>query len=278
MWLSLLKKIKKSFSFRERNVKIKGSVIFRNTEFNVKKGYGNMVKVAERRKMENKIKHSTTFMTYYRCALMEIETKLKVVNEQYSYLEDYNPIETIKTRLKTPESIAEKMERRGLTYSFENIEKEINDIAGIRVICPFISDIYVVSECLLQQEGITLLEKKDYIKVPKDNGYRSLHLIVQVPVFLQNQKRMMRVEIQLRTIAMDFWASLDHRLSYKKEMDPAITQQLHAELIACSNESARLDERMEAVRNAIDKRRSIRDWKMRNSSSALNNDEQKKAK
>ena len=168
--------------------------------------------------------------------------------------------------------------RRGLTYSFENIEKEINDIAGIRVICPFISDIYVVSECLLQQEGITLLEKKDYIKVPKDNGYRSLHLIVQVPVFLQNQKRMMKVEIQLRTIAMDFWASLDHRLSYKKEMDPAITQQLHAELIACSNESARLDERMEAVRNAIDKRRSIRDWKMRNSSSALNNDEQKKAK
>ena len=209
---------------------------------------------------------------------MEIETKLKVLNEQYSYLEDYNPIETIKTRLKTPESIAEKMERRGLTYSFENIEKEINDIAGIRVICPFISDIYVVSECLLQQEGITLLEKKDYIKVPKDNGYRSLHLIVQVPVFLQNQKRMMKVEIQLRTIAMDFWASLDHRLSYKKEMDPAITQQLHAELIACSNESARLDERMEAVRNAIDKRRSIRDWKMRNSSSALNNDEQKKAK
>ncbi len=220
-----------------------------------------MVKVAERRKMENKIKQSTTFMTYYRCALMEIETKLKVLNEQYSYLEDYNPIETIKTRLKTPESIAEKLERRGLTYSLESIEREINDIAGIRVICPFISDIYVVSERLQQQEGITLLEKKDYIKTPKDNGYRSLHLIVQVPVFLQNKKRMMKVEIQLRTIAMDFWASLDHRLSYKKEMDPAITQQLHEELIACSNESAKLDERMEAVRNAIDKRRSIRDWK-----------------
>ena len=220
-----------------------------------------LVKVAERRKMENKIKQSTTFMTYYRCALMEIETKLKVLNEQYSYLEDYNPIETIKTRLKTPESIAEKLERRGLTYSLESIEREINDIAGIRVICPFISDIYVVSERLQQQEGITLLEKKDYIKTPKDNGYRSLHLIVQVPVFLQNKKRMMKVEIQLRTIAMDFWASLDHRLSYKKEMDPAITQQLHEELIACSNESAKLDERMEAVRNAIDKRRSIRDWK-----------------
>lgn len=218
-----------------------------------------MVKVAERRKMEDEIRHATAFMTYYKCALMEVETKFNVLNEQFSKLEDYNPIETIKKRLKTPESIAEKMERRGLTFAFENIERNISDIAGIRVICPFISDIYALVDCFLKQEGITLLDKKDYIKTPKGNGYRSLHLIVGIPITLRNEKRMMKVEIQLRTIAMDFWASLDHRLSYKKEMDPAITKQLHKELIDCSNESARLDERMEAIRNAIDKRRSIRE-------------------
>ena len=218
-----------------------------------------LVKVAERRKMEDEIRHATAFMTYYRCALMEVETKFNVLNEQFSKMEDYNPIETIKTRIKTPESIAEKMERRGLSFTFENIEREINDIAGIRVICPFISDIYALVDCFLKLDGITLLDKKDYIKEPKGNGYRSLHLIVGMPITLQDEKRMMKVEIQLRTIAMDFWASLDHRLSYKKEMDPAITKQLHQELIACSDESARLDERMEAVRNAIDKRRSIRE-------------------
>lgn len=218
-----------------------------------------MVKVAERRRMEDEIRHATAFMTYYKCALMEVETKLNVLNEQFSKLEDYNPIETIKTRLKTPESIAEKMERRGLAFTFENVGSNINDIAGIRVICPFISDIYALVDCFLKQEGITLLDKKDYIKMPKSNGYRSLHLIIGIPITLQDEKRMMKVELQLRTIAMDFWASLDHRLSYKKEMDPAITKQLHRELIDCSDESARLDERMEAIRNAIDKRRSIRE-------------------
>ncbi len=217
-----------------------------------------MVKVAERRKMEDEIRHATSYMTYYRCALMEIEAKLRALNEQFATLEDYNPIETIKTRLKTPESIAEKMERRGLPFDFSLVEREIKDIAGVRVICPFISDIYTIAERLLMREDIKLLERRDYIREPKKNGYRSLHLIVQVPIYLTEGKRMMCVEIQLRTIAMDFWASLDHRLSYKKEMDPAITQQLHEELIACSNESSKLDERMEAVRNAIDKRRKVR--------------------
>ncbi len=217
-----------------------------------------MVKVAERRKMEDEIRHATSYMTYYRCALMEIEAKLRALNEQFATLEDYNPIETIKTRLKTPESIAEKMERRGLPFDFALVEREIKDIAGVRVICPFISDIYTIAERLLMREDIKLLERRDYIREPKKNGYRSLHLIVQVPIYLTEGKRMMCVEIQLRTIAMDFWASLDHRLSYKKEMDLAITQQLHEELIACSNESSKLDERMEAVRNAIDKRRKVR--------------------
>ena len=225
----------------------------------VGKGVNIVVKVAERRRMENEIRQNQSFFTYYRCALMEIETKLKVLNEQFSTLEDYNPIESIKTRLKTPESIAEKMERRGIPFEFSRVEQEINDIAGVRVVCPFISDIYALSECLISREDIVLLERKDYIKTPKENGYRSLHLIVKVPIFLQDEKKMMKVEIQLRTIAMEFWASLDHRLSYKKEMDPAITKQLHRELIDCSNESAKLDERMEAIRNAIDKRRKYRD-------------------
>lgn len=217
-----------------------------------------MVKVAERRRMEAEINRATAFMTYYECALMEVETKFQILNEQFSKLEDYNPIESIKTRIKTAESIAEKMERRGLAFTFENIEREIHDIAGIRIICPFISDIYTLIDCFLEIEGIRLLELRDYIKVPKKNGYRSVHLIVEIPISLQGQKKQMQVEIQMRTIAMDFWASLDHRLSYKKEMDPAITHQLHQELIACSDASARLDERMEAVRDAIDERRSRR--------------------
>lgn len=226
------------------------------------KGRGGMVKIAERRRMENELRKATAFMTYYKCALMEVETMFNILNEQFSKLEDYNPIETIKKRIKTPESIAEKLERRGLAFTFENIEEHIHDIAGIRIICPFISDIYTLIDNFLELEGIQLYDLRDYIKVPKKNGYRSVHLIVEIPVKLQGKTKQMQVEIQMRTIAMDFWACLDHRLSYKKEMDPAITYQLHQELIDCSDASAELDERMEAVRDAIDERRSRREARM----------------
>lgn len=190
-------------------------------------------------------------MAYYSCAIMEIETKFNVLNKQFSLQQEYNPIETIKTRLKSPESILEKMQRKGYPLSAESIEKNMHDVAGIRVICPFVNDIYMLAECLLEQDDVFLVDRKDYIENPKGNGYRSLHLIVETPIFLKNEKRMMKVEVQLRTIAMDFWASLEHRMSYKKKIDPEIMAELREELRDCAEASAKLDGRMQVVRDKI---------------------------
>lgn len=191
-------------------------------------------------------------MAQYRCAIMEVETKFKVLNEQFSLQHDRNPIETIKTRLKSPESIMEKMRRKNLEFSIESIEKNLFDVAGVRVICPFVDDIYMLSECLLRQDDIKLVRKKDYIESPKPNGYRSLHLIVEVPIFLQNEKKPMKVEVQLRTIAMDFWASLEHQLRYKKELSEDLLEELAFELKECASISASLDYRMEVIKNRIE--------------------------
>lgn len=190
-------------------------------------------------------------MTYYSCAIMEIETKFKVLNKQFSLKQEYNPIETIKSRLKSPESIIEKIRRKNLPMTVTSVEENIFDVAGIRVICPFIDDIYLLSDCLLEQDDVTLIEKKDYIKNPKKSGYRSLHLIVETPIFLQNEKRMMKVEVQLRTIAMDFWASLEHKLRYKKNLNQELLDMLSEELKDCAQSSADLDLRMEKVKNVI---------------------------
>lgn len=190
-------------------------------------------------------------MSYYRCAIMEVETKFKVLNEQFSLQYDRNPIETIKSRLKSPEGIVKKLKRKNLSFSIRTIEKNINDIAGIRVICSFPEDIYLLAECLLQQDDITLVEIKDYIKNPKESGYRSLHLIIEVPIFLENEKRNMKVEVQLRTIAMDFWASLEHKLRYKKDIPKEEADILAKELVECAEISADLDSRMEQIRNRI---------------------------
>ena len=168
--------------------------------------------------MEENTKPLDTLMAYYRCAIMEVETKFKVLNEQFSLEYDRNPIESIKSRLKSLDGIVKKVRRKNIPLTMEAIEENINDIAGIRVVCSFPEDIYLLAKCLLQQDDIRLIEKKDYIKNPKENGYRSLHLIVAVPIFLQNEKREMKVEVQLRTIAMDFWASLEHKVRYKKNM------------------------------------------------------------
>lgn len=191
-------------------------------------------------------------MAYYSCALMEVETKFRVLNQQFSLEQDYNPIETIKTRLKSPESIKGKLERKNLSFTSESIENNLYDIAGIRVICPFIKDIYLLAECLLQQDDVTLIRMKDYIKNPKENGYRSLHLIVEVPIFLKNEKKFMKVEVQLRTIAMDFWASLEHRMRYKKDLGGCLMISLAQELKSCAEESAKLDLRMEHIRDSIE--------------------------
>ena len=196
---------------------------------------------------------SKQLMTYYSCALLEVETKFRVLNQQFSLEQEHNPIETIKTRLKSMESIMDKLYRKKLPFEVSSVEEYLTDVAGIRVICPFIEDIYRLADCLLQQDDVRLIGIKDYIKNPKDNGYRSLHLIVEIPIFLQNEKKQMKVEVQLRTIAMDFWASLEHRLRYKKDLDAELSTMLAAELKDCAETSASLDKRMGAVKNTIEK-------------------------
>lgn len=199
------------------------------------------------------IEPSRLLMTYYTCAIMEIETKFKVLNRQFSLEQDHNPIETIKTRLKSVESIVNKLKQKNLPFNVESVEKNLHDVAGIRVICPFIQDIYMLADCLLEQDDVFLVNWKDYIQHPKENGYRSLHLIVETPIFLKNEKRMMKVEVQLRTIAMDFWASLEHRMRYKKELNPNLTDYLFQELKDCAETSAKLDFRMENIKNVIER-------------------------
>lgn len=155
-------------------------------------------------------------MSRYRCAIMEVETKFKVLNEELSLQSDHNPIESIKSRLKAPESIFGKLKRKHLPVTLESIEGNLFDIAGVRVICCFIDDIYMLADCLIRQDDVTLIEMKDYIRNPKGNGYRSLHLIISVPIFLQNEKRNVKVEVQLRTIAMEFWATWSIRCVIKR--------------------------------------------------------------
>lgn len=192
-----------------------------------------------------------TMMAYYKCAIMEIETKFRVLNEQFSLQYDRNPIESIKTRMKSMESIMRKIRTKGIPLSFEDLEENIRDIAGVRVVCSFQDDIYMLAECLLQQDDVVLIERKDYIQNPKASGYRSLHLIVEIPIFLQNEKRMMKVEVQLRTIAMDFWASLEHKLRYKKNIPDSEAELLARELVECAETSAALDKRMQDIRTRM---------------------------
>ncbi|MBQ8903764.1 MAG: GTP pyrophosphokinase family protein [Oscillospiraceae bacterium] len=185
------------------------------------------------------------------CALREIETKLNVLNDEFSLQYNYNPIESIKTRVKDPMSIVEKMKRKGITPTIENIENTLNDIAGIRVICSFPEDIYAIAEMLIRQDDIKLISQKDYIANPKPNGYRSLHLIVEIPIFLSKGKKFMKVEVQFRTIAMDFWASLEHKMRYKKNIENA--EEIAAELKLCSEAINTIDYRMQDIRNRIEK-------------------------
>lgn len=188
-------------------------------------------------------------MSYYQCAIMEVVTKFKVLDEEMSLEYDRNPIESIKSRLKSPESLIEKMNRKKLPLTVDAIEDNINDVAGVRVICSFQSDIYMLAEALLKQDDITLIEKKDYIQSPKDNGYRSLHLIVQIPIFLHDQKKFMNVEVQLRTISMDWWASLEHKICYKKDIEKY--PEMGTDLRACADIAACLDEKMESIQKRV---------------------------
>ena len=188
-------------------------------------------------------------MVCYKCAMMEMETKFNVLDEQFSLQHDRNPISSIKTRLKSPRSIIEKLERRGEPVTLESVRSKMNDVAGVRVVCSFTDDVYRLADALLSQDDVEHIETKDYIKAPKPNGYRSLHLIVAIPVFFENEKLMMRVEIQLRTIAMDCWASLEHQLSYKK--DNEFTPESIEVLRECAALSAMLDEKMDGLRQEV---------------------------
>ena len=196
-------------------------------------------------------------MAYYRCAIMEVETKFNVLNEEFSLRHDRNPISVIKGRLKSLDSIKEKIERKGLPFQWKVMEENILDVAGIRVVCSFLDDVYLLADALLKQDDIILIEKKDYIANPKENGYRSLHLIVAIPIFLEHEKRVMPVEIQLRTLAMDFWASLEHQLRYKKNCD--FTEAMAEELQNCANLSAQLDIKMDSLRESVESKDKIKE-------------------
>ena len=192
-----------------------------------------------------------TIMFLYNSALKEVGTKLEILNDEFQHVHKYNPIEHIKTRIKTPESIVKKLRRYGYEISIENMVKYINDIAGVRLICSFTSDIYRLAEMIGNQSDLKVLSIKDYIKNPKESGYKSYHMLVSVPIFLSDSVVDTKVEIQIRTIAMDFWASLEHKLRYKKDIPADQAQQLQEELLACAAQSAQLDNRMQEIRNQL---------------------------
>jgi putative GTP pyrophosphokinase len=184
-------------------------------------------------------------MMIYESAIKQIETKLDILNKESSVNRTRNPISTVKSRIKSPESIAKKLETKGLPITFDSMMKNLNDIAGVRVICPYISDIYSVRDMLLKQPDLTLLEQNDYIESPKESGYRSLHLVMEIPVYLSKTEHHVRVEIQLRTIAMDFWASLEHQLRYKNSA--TVPDSVRRELFRVAETIAMTDREMEEI-------------------------------
>ena len=190
-------------------------------------------------------------LLYYSYAIKEVRTKLEILNEELAFKTKRNPIESIESRVKKPASIIEKLRRRHFPVSVESVFENLHDVAGVRVICSFIDDIYDVAEMFLSQDDITLIEKKDYIQNPKSNGYRSLHLIIEVPVFLSDRTLNMKVEVQIRTMAMDFWAALEHQANYKKGIDGI--DSLVVELTDCANIINQMDRRMQEIYHKIQK-------------------------
>ncbi|EFI84375.1 GTP pyrophosphokinase ywaC [Listeria grayi] len=189
-------------------------------------------------------------MLLHRFALDEVNTKLKILNEEFQFIHDYNPVEHIKSRIKSLESIGAKLEKKGLEITPENAREHVRDIAGIRVTCSFVSDIFKIHDMLANQDDITILRVKDYVTNPKPNGYRSLHLLCELPIFLTNRSERMTVEIQIRTIAMDFWASLEHKIYYKYQQEAP--QELLDELKEAADIITFLDDKMKKLNTQID--------------------------
>lgn len=190
----------------------------------------------------NQVTDWQTMILLYNSALKEIGTKLEILNDEFQHIHQYNPIEHIKSRVKTSESIVRKLKRRGYESTLENMQKYINDIAGIRVICSFTSDIYRVADMLANQSDVRVLSIKDYIKHPKESGYKSYHMIVSVPIYLSDSVIDTKVEVQIRTVAMDFWASLEHKMNYKFDMNAP--EEIKQELFECAQMVSALDDRM----------------------------------
>ena len=188
-------------------------------------------------------------MMMYRCAIREIQTKLEILNDEFKTKNQRNPIDSIRTRVKSPASIFDKMQRKGFEVSIQSIVNNLNDVAGVRVVCPFISDIYAVANMLISQDDVEVMEVKDYIKNPKPNGYRSLHYVVIIPIYLSSGKEYMKVEVQIRTIAMNFWASLEHKIYYKFEGQAP--EYISRELKECADMVSALDDKMLSLNEAI---------------------------
>lgn len=203
----------------------------------------------EGKELINFAKQYKQLMMVYESGIKQITTKLEILNKEYKVKGERNPIESVKSRLKSPESIAGKLERKGLDISIPSITENLNDIAGVRVICPYISDIYLVRDMLLAQADVRLISEKDYIENPKVNGYRSLHIVVEIPVYLSSSVYPIKVEIQIRTIAMDFWASLEHQIRYKTSEN--IPPGVEDELFECAQTIAQTDKKMEAIARKI---------------------------
>lgn len=192
---------------------------------------------------------SRTFM-HFKFGMDEVLTKINILREEFAHVHDYNPIESVSSRLKSPDSVLEKIQRKGCSYTPEDLAIHVRDIAGIRITCSFIKDIYQIRDMLLQQRDITLVEERDYVTHPKGNGYSSLHLILTVPVFLSDGPKDVMVEVQIRTIAMDFWASLEHKIYYKYR--GKVPVQLDAELKQAADIATRLDYKMQALKEQVD--------------------------
>lgn len=191
------------------------------------------------------------FMMAYKFALDEMNTKINILKEEFNYIHEYNPIEHVKSRIKSPESILKKVRKKNIEFSLPSIKENIKDIAGIRITCSFISDIYKLSSMLEKQKDIKVIELKDYIKNPKPNGYQSLHMIIEIPIFMSDREELINVEVQIRTIAMDFWASLEHKIFYKYNKDAP--ERLLAELKDAAMIGAELDRKMERLHDEINK-------------------------
>ena len=204
---------------------------------------------ADLEKIQEKFQGFQEFMMMYGCAIKEVRTKFEVLNDDFSVTYNYNPIEMIKSRVKSPMSIFGKIKRKGYEMNMDSVLGNINDVAGVRIICSFIDDIYKIAEMFTSQDDITVIEIKDYIKNPKPSGYRSYHMIIEIPVFFSNKKQNIQVEVQLRTIAMDFWASLEHTMKYKQKIENA--EEIALELKECADLICEADMRMQDINNKI---------------------------